>query len=79
MKNDLQCFWNDNLYIYVTGFHAYEKEGMGLWRFGKILLLFQKQNKEMFFLEALYLFIFFFIIIFFFFFFYDNWETLWAP
>ena len=41
MKNDLKCLCNDNLYIDVTGFHAYEKEGMGLRKFGNILLLFQ--------------------------------------
>ena len=33
--------WDDYLYIRVTGFHAYEKEGMGLQKFGKILLLFK--------------------------------------
>ena len=46
MKNDLECFCNDNLYICVTGFHAYEKEGMGLRKFGNILLLFQRERER---------------------------------
>ena len=46
MKNDLECFCNDNLYICVTGFHAYEKEGMGLRKFGKITFIFLNDRME---------------------------------
>ena len=38
-------FSNDNLYICITGFHAYEKEGMGPRKFGKFLLLFLRQTE----------------------------------
>ena len=40
MKNSINVLWNDDLYIYVAGFNAYDKGGMDLRKFGKILLLF---------------------------------------
>ena len=39
MKIDINVSWNDNLYIYIAGFNAYDKGG-------KILLLFREREKE---------------------------------
>ena len=38
------------LYICITGFHTYETEGMGLQKFGKLLLSFQRERELIMFL-----------------------------
>ena len=38
--------YDDNLYVYVAGFHAYDKGGMDLRKFGNIVFLFLRERER---------------------------------